>query len=81
MGPDVYLHFDTGAPLLMLRDPREADPQVETEDEEWAAERANRFIARLDERSTAAEGEEIGLSVAADRVHVFDAVTGDAITD
>src|SRR6185369_6174183 len=25
MGPDVYLHFDAGAPLLMVRDPREHD--------------------------------------------------------
>jgi multiple sugar transport system ATP-binding protein len=81
MGPDVYVHFDAGAPLLMLRDPREVDPQVETEDEEWAAERANRFIARLDERSTVAEGEEIGLAVPPERIHLFDAVTGDAITD
>jgi multiple sugar transport system ATP-binding protein len=79
MGPDVYVHFDAGAPLLMLRDPRDAGLSLGTENEEWAAERANRFIARLDERSAAAEGEEIGLAVAPSRIHVFDAVTGDAI--
>jgi hypothetical protein len=73
------VHFDAGAPLLMLRDPRDAGLSLGTENEEWAAERANRFIARLDERSAASEGEEIGLAVAPSRIHVFDAVTGDAI--
>jgi multiple sugar transport system ATP-binding protein len=81
MGPDVYVQFDAGAPLLMTRDPRDSDEGVGMEPERWAAERVNRFIARLDERTDVEMGDPVALSVTTSRIHLFDVATGDAIVD
>jgi multiple sugar transport system ATP-binding protein len=79
LGPDLWLHFTVDAPLLLEEDPREA---VHLDDEApWAAERANRFLARVDGRSTAEEGDQVEFAVEMHRVHVFDPVAGTAIED
>jgi multiple sugar transport system ATP-binding protein len=77
LGPNLWLHFTVDAPLLLEEDPREA---VHLDDEApWAAERANRFLARVDGRSTAQEGDQVEFAVEMQRVHVFDPLTGAAI--
>ncbi len=80
MGPDSYLHFDVDAPLLFVEDPRDvADEEAEEGSRTWAAERANRFVARVDERSVVSPGGAFQLAVNLDRLHVFDPATGAAI--
>ena len=81
MGRDLHVLFDVDAPLLMVRDPRDADPEDGREPERWAAERLNRFVALLDERSTMREGDPIELAVDTARAHVFDPADGRAIGD
>jgi multiple sugar transport system ATP-binding protein len=77
-GRDVHVLFDVDAPLLMVRDPRDAD-EDDAEPEQWAAERLNRFVALLDERSTVHDGDPIELAVNTARLHVFDPADGRAI--
>jgi multiple sugar transport system ATP-binding protein len=77
-GRDVHVLFDVDAPLLMVRDPRDAD-EDDAEPEQWAAERLNRFVALLDERSTVHDGDPIELAVDTARLHVFDPADGRAI--
>jgi multiple sugar transport system ATP-binding protein len=79
MGRDVHVLFDVDAPLLMVRDPRDADLEDGPEPERWAAERLNRFVALLDERSTVREGDLIELAVDTAGAHVFDPADGRAI--
>jgi multiple sugar transport system ATP-binding protein len=81
VGPDVYVSFHVDAPLLMVRDPRDAEQETEEPPRTWAAERINRFTARLDERTGVREGDTMELAVKTKRLHVFDPVTGDAIGD
>jgi multiple sugar transport system ATP-binding protein len=78
MGRDIFVQFDVDAPLLMIRDPRDDDGD-EAEPERWAAERVNRFVARLDDRSDVREGTPIDLVVETEHLHVFDPVTSEAI--
>jgi multiple sugar transport system ATP-binding protein len=74
-GGQGLIRFTVDAPLLMVSDPRDAiDPDP------WAAERANRFTARLD----AADdddwtGRVVDLAVDAARIHLFDPATELAI--
>jgi multiple sugar transport system ATP-binding protein len=77
MGRDVHVLFDVDAPLLMVEDPRDAD--VEDDAERWAAERLNRFVALLDDRTTVRDGDPIELAVDTARLHVFDPADGTAI--
>ena len=81
VGPDVYASFYVDAPLLMVQDPRDVGEVTDEEPRTWAAERINRFTARLDERSGVREGDTIELAVKTERLHVFDPVTGDAIVE
>jgi multiple sugar transport system ATP-binding protein len=81
VGPDVYVSFYVDAPLLMVRDPRDGEEETDEEPRTWAAERINRFIARLDERTPVREGDTIELAVKTERLHVFDPETGSAIGD
>jgi multiple sugar transport system ATP-binding protein len=81
VGPDVYVSFRVDAPLLMVRDPRDAEHETEGRPETWAAERINTFTARLDDRTTVHEGDAIELVLKTEGLHVFDPVTGAAIGD
>jgi multiple sugar transport system ATP-binding protein len=82
MGSDVFVHFDVGAPPVAVRGL--SDDADETEDADaaspaWATELRSRFLARLDERTAVHEGEPIELVVNTARLHVFDAVSEEAI--
>ena len=77
MGRDVHVLFDVQAPLLMVEDPRDAD--VDDDSERWAAERVNRFVALLDDRTTLRDGDPIELAVNIARLHVFDPTDGKAL--
>ncbi len=74
-GGQGLLRFTVEAPLLMVSDPRDAiDPDP------WAAERANRFSARLDDEGDADwTGRVVDLSVDPARIHLFDPATELAI--
>jgi multiple sugar transport system ATP-binding protein len=70
VGAATFLRFRVDAPLLMVRDPRDA--VVPDADEEWAAERANTFVARADAEDETPEGEAVDVFVDTSRVHLFD---------
>jgi multiple sugar transport system ATP-binding protein len=85
-GPDSYLHFDVGVPLLLADDPRDDDDPEDATDEDatdlpTSAELANRFVARLDERTAIRPGAPVELAVNLERLHVFDPATGEAVGD
>ena len=69
-GGHGVLRFTVDAPLLMESDPRDAiDPDP------WAAERANAFVARVDEGDEDWTGRVVGFSVDPARIHLFDPAT------
>jgi hypothetical protein len=67
-----------GAPLLLVRDPREAGDRPAAPDV-WAAERPNAFVARVDASSDIREGDRARLAVHTAKVHLFDAETETAL--
>jgi multiple sugar transport system ATP-binding protein len=77
VGSEAYLRFTVDAPLLMERDPREAG--LVTEEDPWAAERPNTFIARIDSEADVVEGGIVGVFVDPGHVQLFDPATELAI--
>jgi multiple sugar transport system ATP-binding protein len=78
LGAEVYLRFSVGAPLLLVRDPRDAGDEPAAPDV-WAAERPNAFVARVDASSDIREGDRARLRVRTEKVHLFDAETEAAL--
>jgi multiple sugar transport system ATP-binding protein len=72
VGSSMFLRFEVDAPLLMDRDPRDA---VGGELDEWAAERTNTFVAKVDGDVDVPEGAEVDLFVDVRRSHLFDPST------
>src|SRR5262245_58744856 len=83
LGADVLAHFMVKAPTVMTEDVRELAHDVGAEAVE-AVERGaqsgeSEFMARLNPRTKATQGEEIELVVDVNRMHYFDADTGEGI--
>jgi multiple sugar transport system ATP-binding protein len=80
MGAEVLVHFGLGVPPVRRRDVIEG---VEPEDPaqiELGARAAIPFVARLARGTRAKEGEQLVLAVDTARLHVFDPVTGEALS-
>jgi multiple sugar transport system ATP-binding protein len=85
LGADVLAHFMVKAPMVMTEDVKELAHDVGAEAVE-AAERGaaageSEFMARLNPRTRATQGDEIELVVDVTRMHFFDPDTGEGIYD
>jgi multiple sugar transport system ATP-binding protein len=80
MGAEVFLHFSIHARPVRATEVTEA---LEHEEFEAIKERARRagvpFIARVDRRTRAREGEDVRLFVDVEHLHFFDPATGAGI--
>jgi multiple sugar transport system ATP-binding protein len=85
LGADVLAHFMVKAPVVMTEDVKDLAHDVGAEAVE-AVERGiaageSEFMARLNPRTRATQGEEIELVVDVTRMHFFDPDTGKGIYD
>jgi multiple sugar transport system ATP-binding protein len=85
LGADVLAHFIVKAPVVMTEDVKDLAHDVGAEAVE-AVERGiatgeSEFMARLNPRTRATQGEEIELVVDVTRMHFFDPDTGEGIYD
>jgi multiple sugar transport system ATP-binding protein len=83
LGADVLAHFMVQAPVVLTEDVKELAHDVGAEAVE-AVERGaqageSEFMARLNPRTRATQGQEIELVVDVNRMHYFDADTGRGI--
>jgi multiple sugar transport system ATP-binding protein len=78
IGRDLHVHFDIGAPVVDVPDAGDGDFGVDDDGPAFALG-ANRFVARIDERTPVREGDRVELVVNTARLHVFDPVSGEAI--
>ena len=80
LGSELLIHFTISAPIVLTEDTKELATDVGTEAlddlEELAREAKSVFVAALNPRSGAAEGQKIALSVDTKRLHFFDPDTG-----
>jgi multiple sugar transport system ATP-binding protein len=78
IGRDLHVHFDIGAPVVDVPDAGDGDFGADDDGPAFALG-ANRFVARIDERTPVREGDRVELVVNTARLHVFDPVSGEAI--
>jgi multiple sugar transport system ATP-binding protein len=80
LGSDVVIHFKVKAPIVVTEDVRELADDVGQEAleavEQEAAQGESTFVARLNPRTKATQGEPIELVVDVSRLHFFDPDTG-----
>jgi multiple sugar transport system ATP-binding protein len=80
LGSDVVVHFKVKAPIVVTEDVKELAHDVGAEAleavEQEAAQGESTFVARLNPRTKATEGEPIELVVDVGRLHFFDPETG-----
>ena len=80
LGSDVVVHFKVKAPIVVTEDVKELAHDVGQEAldavEQEAAQGESTFVARLNPRTKASEGEPIELVVDVGRLHFFDPDTG-----
>ena len=80
LGADVLVHFSVQAPQVITEDVKELAHDVGAEALQAVEERAkageSTFLARLNPRTGATQGEPIDLVVDVDRLHFFDLGTG-----
>ncbi|HWO70862.1 MAG TPA: sn-glycerol-3-phosphate ABC transporter ATP-binding protein UgpC [Actinomycetota bacterium] len=80
LGSEILIHFQVRAPMVLTEDTRELAVDVGTEALERLEERAraavSSFVAQLNPRTGAREGEPIELVVDTSRMHFFDVETG-----
>jgi multiple sugar transport system ATP-binding protein len=80
LGSDVVNHFKVKAPIVMTEDVKELAHDVGQEAldavEQEVAQGESTFVARLNPRTKAREGEPIDLVVDVSRLHFFDPDTG-----
>jgi multiple sugar transport system ATP-binding protein len=80
LGSDVVVHFKVKAPIVITEDVKELAHDVGAEAleavEQEAQQGESTFVARLNPRTTAREGEAIELVVDVGRLHFFDPETG-----
>jgi multiple sugar transport system ATP-binding protein len=85
LGADVLVHLKVQAPAVLTEDVRELATDVGQEAleamEQTAEAGESTFLARLNPRTTAREGEPIELVVDVARLHFFDPETGLGIYD
>jgi multiple sugar transport system ATP-binding protein len=85
LGSQVVIHFTVDAPVVLTEDTKELAHDVGAEALEDLSARAeeakSKFVAQLDPRTTAREGERIDLVVDTARFHFFDPETGLGIYD
>jgi multiple sugar transport system ATP-binding protein len=83
MGADVYAHFRVDAPPAVTAETRalaaSAGAEVLSDLERRAERQESTFVARLNPRTAAAEGDTIELAVDTRALHFFDPETGDGI--
>jgi multiple sugar transport system ATP-binding protein len=73
MGSEVFVHFGVGAKAVLGEDVKAAVG------EDAAEVKGSAWVARLDRDTAAAEQQRIELAVDTNRLHFFDAETGDGI--
>ncbi|CAN5286038.1 sn-glycerol-3-phosphate ABC transporter ATP-binding protein UgpC [soil metagenome] len=80
LGSDVVVHFKVQAPIVVTQDVKELAVDVGQEAlqelEEVARGGESTFVARLNPRTEAREGQKIELAVETRRLHFFDPETG-----
>ncbi|MGH2723426.1 MAG: ABC transporter ATP-binding protein [Actinomycetota bacterium] len=80
LGSEVLIHFTVDAPIVLTEDTRELAVDVGAEAledlEERAREATSVFVAALNPRTGAREGERLELFVDTKRLHFFDPETG-----
>jgi multiple sugar transport system ATP-binding protein len=80
LGADVLIHFSVQAPEVITEDVRELAHDVGAEALQAVEERAkageSTFLARLNPRTEARQGESVDLVVDTSRLHFFDPDTG-----
>jgi multiple sugar transport system ATP-binding protein len=85
LGSEVLIHFTVEAPIVLTEDTRELATDVgtvELEDlEERAKEARSTFVASLNPRADATEGERVELVVDTHRLHFFDPESGRGVFD
>jgi len=85
LGSEVLIHFTVEAPIVLTEDTRELATDVgtvELEDlEERAKEARSTFVASLNPRADAREGERVELVVDTHRLHFFDPESGRGVFD
>jgi multiple sugar transport system ATP-binding protein len=85
LGSDVVVHFKVKAPIVVTEDVKELAHDVGAEAleavEQEAQQGESTFVARLNPRTKAREGEPIELTVDVGRMHFFDPDTGLGIYD
>jgi multiple sugar transport system ATP-binding protein len=83
LGADVLAHFMIKAPVVMTEDVKELAHDVGAEAveamEKGAGADESEFMARLNPRTKATQGEEIELVVDVQRLHFFDPDSGEGI--
>jgi ABC-type sugar transport system ATPase subunit len=80
LGNESLLHFSTDARTVRNRSGVfTADPGVQHASGDIAGASATEGVARLDPRVRIAVGDHLALAVDVDRLHFFDAETGDTI--
>jgi multiple sugar transport system ATP-binding protein len=85
LGSEILVHFTVDAPVVLTEDTKELAVDVGTEAlanlEERAKEATSVFVAQLNPRTGAREGEKLELFVDTKRLHFFDPRTGLGIYD
>jgi multiple sugar transport system ATP-binding protein len=79
IGRDLHVHFDIGAPVVDVPEAGDGEFGADDDGPAFALGSANRFVARIDERTPVREGDRLELVVNTARLHVFDPVSGEAI--
>jgi multiple sugar transport system ATP-binding protein len=80
LGSEILIHFTVEAPIVLTEDTKELAADVGTESLEDLQERAKEakssFVAQLNPRTAAREGEGMELFVDTKRLHFFDPDSG-----
>jgi multiple sugar transport system ATP-binding protein len=83
LGSEILVHFTVDAPMVLTEDTKELAVDVSTEALEELQERAREaksdFVAQLNPRTSAKEGEKLAIFVDTKRLHFFDPENGSGI--
>jgi multiple sugar transport system ATP-binding protein len=76
LGSQIAIHFAVDAPAVLTEDTKELADDAGTEVESLERQTSSTFIAQLDPKSEAREGDRLDLLVDTARLHFFDPETG-----